>query len=446
MNRLHNKKHNTINLSPPSLLALGFLSFIVIGTLLLKLPIAHYGELSWINALFTATSAVTITGLSVVNVGEAYTTFGKVVIMLLLQCGGLGFMTFAILAALSLSSNIGLKQQVMAQETIGQTSLSKVSLTIKGVLLYSLFFEALGTVILTIAWMQEYDFAHAFFYAAFYSVSAFNNGGFSLFPNSLMSFSEHYFITFTISILYIIGGIGFVVLMDIKRKHRWKKLSPNSKLILSTIVGLNLAAFIVIWALEASNPLTLAGMSLGDQAVNAWFHATVPRSSGFNSLDMASMSDASTLVTMVLMFIGGGSLSTAGGIKVGTFIIVILSVITFLRRSEELRVFNHSVSKVTSFKAFAVVSITGILIFLGLFTLLILEPNKEFLDLLFEAVSAACTVGLSRGITSELQPASLISLILLMFAGRLGPLTLAYLIATPKKSRLKHPPADIQIG
>ncbi|MBO6152472.1 MAG: potassium transporter TrkH [Acinetobacter sp.] len=446
MNRLHNKKQNTINLSPPSLLALGFLSFILIGTLLLKLPIAHYGELSWINALFTSTSAVTITGLSVVNVGEAYTTFGKVIIMLLLQCGGLGFMTFAILAALSLSSNIGLKQQVMAQETIGQTSLSKVSFTIKGVLLYSLFFEALGTVILTIAWMQEYDFAHAVFYAAFYSVSAFNNGGFSLFPNSLMSFSEHYFITFTISMLYIIGGIGFVVLMDIKRARRWKKMSPNSKLILSTIAGLNLVAFIVIWALEASNPLTLAGLSLGDQAVNAWFHATVPRSSGFNSLDMASMSDASTLVTMVLMFIGGGSLSTAGGIKVGTFIIVILSVITFLRRSEELRVFNHSVSKVTSFKAFAVVSITGILIFLGLFTLLILEPNKEFLDLLFEAVSAACTVGLSRGITSELQPASLIALILLMFAGRLGPLTLAYLIATPKKSRLKHPPADIQIG
>lgn len=446
MNRLHHKKQNTINLSPPSLLALGFLSFILIGTLLLKLPIAHYGELSWINALFTSTSAVTITGLSVVNVGEAYTTFGKVIIMLLLQCGGLGFMTFAILAALSLSSNIGLKQQVMAQETIGQTSLSKVSFTIKGVLLYSLFFEALGTVILTIAWMQEYDFAHAVFYAAFYSVSAFNNGGFSLFPNSLMSFSEHYFITFTISMLYMIGGIGFIVLMDIKRARRWKKMSPNSKLILSTIAGLNLVAFIVIWALEASNPLTLAGLSLGDQAVNAWFHATVPRSSGFNSLDMASMSDASTLVTMVLMFIGGGSLSTAGGIKVGTFIIVILSVITFLRRSEELRVFNHSVSKVTSFKAFAVVSITGILIFLGLFTLLILEPNKEFLDLLFEAVSAACTVGLSRGITSELQPASLVALILLMFAGRLGPLTLAYLIATPKKSRLKHPPADIQIG
>ncbi len=446
MNQAQNKNPNTVNLSPPSLLALGFLSFIVVGTLLLKLPISHHGELSWLNALFTSTSAVTITGLSVVNVGDAYTTFGKVVIMLLLQSGGLGFMTFAILAALSLSSNIRLKQQMMAQETIGQTSLAKVSFTIKGVLLYSLFFEAIGTLILTIAWMPEYDFSRAFFYAAFYSVSAFNNGGFSLFPNSLMSFADHYFITFTISMLYIIGGIGFVVLMDIQRTRRWKKLSANSKLILSTIAGLNLFAFIVIWALEANNPLTLANMSMGDQALNAWFHATVPRSSGFNSLEMANMTDASTLVTMILMFIGGGSLSTAGGIKVGTFIIVVLSVITFLRRSEELTVFNHSVSKTTSFKALAVVSITAILIFLGLFTLLILEPSKNFLDLLFEAVSATCTVGLSRGITSELQPASLFALILLMFAGRLGPLTLAYLIATPKKSRLKHPPADIQIG
>ncbi|WP_180173189.1 TrkH family potassium uptake protein [Acinetobacter sp. YH12029] len=444
--KLHNKQRNTINLSPPSILALGFLGLIIIGTLLLKLPYSHHGDLSWINALFTATSAVTITGLSVVNVGEAYTVFGKVVIMGLLQCGGLGFMTFAILAAMSLSPKIGLKQQIMAQETIGQTSLAKVTMTIKGVLLYSLFFEMVGTVILTIAWMQEYNFNQALFYAAFYSVSAFNNGGFSLFPNSLMSFADRYFITFTISMLYIIGGIGFLVLMDIKRNKSWKKLSTNSKLILSTIAGLNVFAFITIWLLEANNAATLATMSLGDQALNAWFHATVPRSSGFNSLPMESMSDASSLITMLLMFIGGGSLSTAGGIKVGTFIIVVLSVVSFLRREDELRVFNHSVSEKTTFKALAVIFITVTLIFIGFFSLLLLEPDKRFLDLLFEAVSAACTVGLSRGITSDLQHASLVALMLLMFAGRLGPLTLAYLIATPKKSRLKHPPSEIQIG
>ncbi|WP_180056875.1 TrkH family potassium uptake protein [Acinetobacter sp. YH12227] len=444
--KLHNKKQNTINLSPPSILALGFLGLIILGTLLLKLPISHHGDLSWLNALFTSTSAVTITGLSVVNVGEAYTVFGKIVIMGLLQCGGLGFMSFAILAAMSLSPKMGLKQQIMAQETIGQTSLTKVSMTIKGVFLYSLFFELIGTVILTIAWMQEYNFNQALFYAAFYSVSAFNNGGFSLFPNSLMSFADRYFITFTISMLYIIGGIGFLVLMDIKRNKSWKKLTTNSKLILSTIAGLNVVAFVVIWALEATNPATLANMSIGDQALNAWFHATVPRSSGFNSLPMQSMTDASSLVTMLLMFIGGGSLSTAGGIKVGTFIIVVLSVISFLRREDELRVFNHSISEKTTFKALAVIFITVTLIFFGLFSLLLLEPRHHFLDLLFEAVSAACTVGLSRGITSELQPASLVALMLLMFAGRLGPLTLAYLIATPKKSRLKHPPSEIQIG
>lgn len=440
------KQHRTINLSPPSLLALGFLGLILIGSLLLMLPIAHHGKISWLEAIFTATSAVTITGLSVVNVGEAYTVFGQIVIMFLLQCGGLGFMTFAILAVMSLAPQLGLKQQVMAQESIGQTSLKKVSFTIKAVFLYSLFFEAIGMLILTLAWLKEYQFSDALFYAAFYSVSAFNNGGFSLFPNSLMSFSGQYLITFTISMLYIIGGIGFLVLMDVKEHKRWRKLSTNSKLILSTILGLNLSAFIVLWLLEASNPQTLGLMSLGDQAVNAWFHATVPRSSGFHSLPMEQMSDASTLVTIFLMFIGGGSLSTAGGIKVGTFIIVVISVISFLRREDEIRLFNHSIPEKTTFKALAVVCITAALIMMGFMSLLILEPEQDFLDLLFEAVSAACTVGLSRGVTEELQPVSLIILMLLMFAGRLGPLTLAYFIATPKKSRLKHPPSEIQIG
>ncbi|AXQ22645.1 potassium transporter TrkH [Acinetobacter wuhouensis] len=443
---LINKNHNRINLSPPSLLALGFLSFIVIGTLLLKLPFSHKGDLSWLDALFTATSAVTITGLSVVNIGDSLTTFGQVVVMLLIQCGGLGFMTFAILAALSLSSKVGLKQQIMAQETIGQTSLARATFTVKGVFLYSLFFEAIGTGILTMAWSNYYDLDRAFFYALFYSISAFNNGGFSLFPNSLMSFSDQYMVTLTISLLYIIGGIGFVVLMDIKRAKRWKKLSTNSKLILSTIAGLNLFAFIVIWSIEASNPLTLAPMSVGDQALNAWFHATVPRSSGFNSLEVSSMTNASTLITMVLMFIGGGSLSTAGGIKVGTFIIMILSVRSFLKRSSEITVFGHSVSHQATFKALAVISITSLLILIGFFTLLVLEPNKKFLDLLFEAVSAACTVGLSRGITEDLHAGSQIALICLMFAGRLGPLTLAYLIATPNKSRVSHPNTEIQVG
>lgn len=421
------------------------MGFIIFGTLLLKLPFANTGHVSWMDALFTATSAVTITGLSVLNIHESFTLFGQTIILLLIQSGGLGFMTFAILAALSLSPKVGLKQQMMAQDSLGQTSLSKVTFVAKGVVTYTLIFELIGTIILTIAFTPSYGFARGLYYAVFYSISSFNNAGFSLFSNSLISFQSNYMICITVSILYTLGGLGFLVLMDIKQNKNGK-LTPNSKLILTTITVINLIAFILIWALEAQNPHTLGVLSVGDQALNAWFQATVPRSSGFNTIDTGAMTNSSSLLMMLLMFIGGGSLSTAGGIKVGTFVILVLSVISFLRRTDEIRIFNHSVAHETTYKALAVTAITSILIFMGFFIILLLEPKADFMNLLFEVVSAACTVGLSRGITPELHNGSLFILSLLMFAGRLGPLTLAYLIATPKKSRLKHPQANIQIG
>lgn len=439
-------KNRTINLSPPSLLALGFLGFIILGTILLQLPVAHHGEISWMTSLFTATSAVTITGLSVVPINEVYTVFGQLIILLLIQLGGLGFITFAVLSALSLSPKMGLKQQLLAQNAMGQTNLSNITLIAKAVILYTLFFEGLGFIILSITWYPEYGLLKGCFYALFYSVSAFNNAGFSLYGNSLIEFQQHTPIFFIISFLYILGGIGFVVLMDIKRHKKWRKLSANSKLILSGILIINLVAFLLIWLLEAQNTATLGHMNILDQITHAWFQATVPRSSGFNSIDTAAMTNASTFLTMLLMFIGGGSLSTAGGIKIGTFIILILSVIAFLRRHEEVLIFNYSIAPEQVFKALAVTAVTSMFIVMGIFTLLILEPKIHFIDLIFEVISAACTVGLSRGITDQLQPISLVILMFLMYAGRLGPLTLIYLIATPKKSRLKHPPSDIQIG
>ncbi len=219
------KPHKTLNLSPPSLLALGFLGFIVFGTLLLKLPIANNGHVSWMDALFTATSAVTITGLSVLNIHESFTLFGQVIILLLIQSGGLGFMTFAILAALSLSPKVGLKQQMMAQDSLGQTSLSKVTFVAKGVVTYTLLFELIGTVILTTAFTPIYGFARGLYYAVFYSISSFNNAGFSLFSNSLVNFQSNYLICITISLLYTLGGLGFLVLMDIKQNKKWKNLA-----------------------------------------------------------------------------------------------------------------------------------------------------------------------------------------------------------------------------
>ncbi|QER39869.1 potassium transporter TrkH [Acinetobacter suaedae] len=440
------KSQKILNFSPPALLAMGFLSFIILGTILLKLPIAAEVEVSWLQALFTATSAVTVTGLAIIDTGTGFTLFGQIVILLLIQLGGFGFMTFAILAALSLSPKLGLKQQIMAQDSLGQTSLSKVTFVAKGVVIYSLIFELIGTLILTIAFTPIYGFAHGLYYAVFFSISAFNNAGFSIFSDSLMSLQSHYIICLSISFLYILGGLGFLVLMDIKQNKRWKKLSLNSQIVILATLILNLVAFILIWILEANNTLTLGTMSATEQMTNAWFQATTPRTAGFNTLDTASLNDSTTLLVMLLMIIGGGSLSTASGIKIGTFIVLILSVVAFLKRNDEVRLFRHSISKENTYKALAVALITGLLIFVGFFVILLLEPKLQFLDLLFEVISAICTVGLSRGATGELHDGSLIVIITLMFAGRLGPLTLAYLIATPRKSRVKYPSTNIQIG
>ncbi len=441
-----NFKHKIVNLSPPSILALGFLAFIVLGTLLLKLPFSHHGDLPWMSALFTSTSAVTITGLSVVSINTTFTLFGQLIILALIQAGGLGFVTFTILAALSLSPKLGLKQQIFAQNALGQTSLSNVTAIAKGVLIYTLFFEFIGFIILSIAWYPEFGLVQGCYHAFFYSISAFNNAGFSLFADSLLGLQNQLVICLTISALYITGGIGFIVLMDMKQKRSWRKLSTNSKVILSSMLIINLISFTLIWSLEANNPLTLGHMDGAQQAAHAWFQATVPRSSGFNSVEISQMTNASTFLTMILMFIGGGSLSTAGGIKLGTFVILILSVVAFLRRNDEVNVYHRSISPKLIYEALSVAFITCLFIFLGMFLLLIFEPKMHFIDLMFEVVSAACTVGLSRGITDQLHNSSQLILIFLMFAGRLGPITLVYLIATPKKSRLKHPSAHIQIG
>lgn len=439
-------KRNKVNLSPPSMLALSFLVCIIVGTILLKLPIAHKHDITWIEALFTTVSAVTITGLSVVNIGETFSITGQFIILGLMQMGGLGFMTFAILAVMSFSKKVALKQQLMAQDSLGQTSLSKVGFIARGVFIYTLFFELIGFVILSYIWSWYYPVKDAMYYALFYSVSAFNNAGFSLFSDSLVSTVYSPFLFITISILYIIGGLGFLVLMDVKRQKRWKKLTTNSKVILSGMLFINLFAFCIIWAIEAKNPATIGTMSLGDQAVHAWFQATVPRSAGFNSVHTGELMPSTSFLTMLLMFIGGGSLSTAGGIKVGTFVILCLSTISFLRRHEEVYIFKHAIAPQTVVKALAVTLITCAMVCMGMFLVLVFEPKHNYLDLMFEVVSASCTVGLSRGITGELSNPSLIILMILMFMGRLGPLTLAYLLATPKKTRIQHAEADIQIG
>ncbi|MBU2115275.1 MAG: TrkH family potassium uptake protein [Gammaproteobacteria bacterium] len=435
----------TLALSPPAVLALGFAALIILGALLLLLPIATTAPLSLLQALFTATSAVTVTGLVVVDTGSHFTVFGQVVIAMLIQAGGLGFMTFAVVAVVSLGAKIGLAQQKIAQEAMNQTSLAQVAQTAKAVLLYSLVIELIGVVLLTLVWFSELGFATALYHALFYTISAFNNAGFALNSASLMPYAGSVPVNLIITSLFIIGGIGFTVLIDLKKQRRWQQLSVNTRIILLATLLINVMAFLLIWLLEANNPATLANLSVKDQALAAWFQAVTPRTAGFNTLDYSQMTDASNVLTLLLMFIGGGSLSTASGIKLGTFVVLIMATYAFLRRRDDVTLLKRNIANTQVLKALALTFVSMSLVFIAIFVLTALE-DAAFMDIAFEAVSALSTVGLSRGLTGNLSVAGQWVVIFLMIAGRLGPLTLAYFLATPKKRKTRYADTKIQVG
>ena len=435
----------SLTLSPPTVLALGFLALVVVGALLLSLPAATRHPITVLQALFTATSAVTVTGLIVVDTGTQFTLFGQCVIALLIQAGGLGFMTFAVVAAASLGVKVGLSQQKIAQEALNQTSLAQVTQTAKAVLFFSMMIELVGMGGLTVVWWPEYGFSNALYRGFFYSVSAFNNAGFALHSDSLMHYAGSIPVNLVITALLIIGGIGFSVLIDLKKHRHWYQLRTNTRVILLATLIINLSAFCLIWLLEARNPATLGSMPLKEQALAAWFQAVTPRTAGFNTVDYRAMTDASNILTLLLMFIGGGSLSTASGIKVGTFVILIMATYTFLRRRDEVTLLQRTVPHSLVLKALALVFISMGCVFTSTFVLSITE-RAPLLDIVFEVVSALSTVGLSRGLTAELSTPGQLLLIVLMITGRLGPLTLAYFLATPRRKRIRYAETRIQIG
>jgi len=297
---------STLQISPPAVLFIGFLVLITIGALLLMLPVAAVAPTSLIEALFTATSAVTVTGLVVLDTGTHFTYFGQVVIAVLIQAGGLGFMTFAVVAAISLGAKLGFNQQLVMKEALDQTSMDKVITTAKFVILYSFVIELVGFVLLTSVWWQEFGLGEAAYQSFFYTISAFNNAGFALRGDSLSAYSASFSVNMIITALFIIGGIGFAVLIDVKTNLRWRKLSLNTRVVLLATLVINLAAFFLVWLLEANNVNTLASLPIGEQALTAWFQAVTPRTAGFNTLPIDQLTDATTTLTIFLMFIGGG--------------------------------------------------------------------------------------------------------------------------------------------
>lgn len=431
--------------SPPMVLAGGFLALIVIGTLLLLLPIAAPQPLSVFEALFTATSSVTVTGMMVIDLGSRLSYFGQSVVMVLVQVGGLGFVTFAVVAALTLGKKISLKQQALVLEAFNQTSVSKVTKTAFAVIKIAIAIEFIGLFILTLWWWREASFLDALYSALFHTVSAFNNAGISLYDDNLARYVDDPVTILTITLMVILGGIGFTVLTDIGRTRGWARLRPYTKLILMGTLALNLLGFAIIWALESHNPNTLAPLSLKGQALAAWLQTVATRTAGFSSVDISLLSDPAALIMMLLMFIGGGSLSTASGIKLGTFIVLLAAAHSYIFQRSEVVLLKRSVSSETVQKSLALLLVTLGMGFIATVLISIFE-NLPLINIMFDVVAALSTTGLGRNLAPHLTTPSQAILMLLMFMGRVGPLTLVYSIATQRRSRIRYPETEMQVG
>ncbi len=442
---MNHSKWETIQLTPPQVLALGFALVILLGTVLLKLPISTKVEISWMDAFFTAASATTVTGLSVINIGTTLSVFGECVMIVMMQIGGLGLMTFAIFVLILLGKKIGLKERLIVQESFNQTSIGGVIRLVKILFIFTIAVELAGTIILSLKWIPVYGAVRGVFYSLFHSVSAFNNAGFSLFSDNLMGYSHDGLVNLVITLLIITGGLGFTVLVDLANKRNFKNLKLHSKIMLIGTFVLNVTAILFLFLLEYSNEATIGSMPLGEKLWVSYFQGISPRTAGFNTIDIGGMTDGSLLLIMLLMFIGAGSASTGSGIKVTTFIVIVWSVFAYIRGRKEPVMFERTIHQTVVFKSLAVTMIGLFFVFLTAFLLTVTEDAPMSM-ILFESFSAFGTVGLSMGLTPDLSNAGRLLIIILMFIGRIGPLTLAFSFARTRTAKIRYPEEDIFIG
>ncbi|SDY12379.1 trk system potassium uptake protein TrkH [Evansella caseinilytica] len=431
--------------SPPQILALGFGIVIIVGTLLLKLPFSTTAPITWINALFTATSATTVTGLVVLDTGADFTLFGQIIIMILIQIGGLGLMTFAIITVLILGKRIGLRERLLIQEALNQHSIGGVVKLVKILFIFSVLIELIAAIFLSFRWVPEYGWGYGIFTSVFHSISAFNNAGFSLWSDSLSQYVGDPVINLLITVLFIIGGIGFTVVYDVMTTKKFRQFSLHTKIMLLGTVIINVVAMLVIFALEHSNPLTLGALSTGEQLWASYFQAVTPRTAGFNTIEIGDMNPGTIVFTLLLMFIGAGSASTGSGVKLTTFIIILLAVFTYLRGKQEPVIFKRRINNDVVHRSLAIVVISLIIVFVTIL-LLSTSENAPFIYIVFEAFSAFGTVGLSMGLTDELTFFGKQVIIILMFIGRIGPLTLAFALAKSAKPSISYPKGDVFTG
>ncbi|SOH95642.1 trk system potassium uptake protein TrkH [Monaibacterium marinum] len=438
------KRFAALRMPPPAVLVIFYLIFIILGAFLLWLPISHHGDIGLDAALFTSTSAVTVTGLVLADTGAAFTGFGQGVIAALIQLGGLGLMTFAVLLLGALGIPVGMPQRLILREDLNQTSLSNLTYLARIILTIALVCEAIGAALLALVFVPELGW-RGVWQAIFHSISAFNNAGFALHADSLSQWVGNPLVNIVIPALFILGGLGFIVVGDIYQKRQWRKLTLHSKLMLLGTGILIIWGSVMFGLLEWTNPSTLGSLTTGDKLWASWFQGVTPRTAGFNTIDTGGMHDSATLLTMTLMLVGGGSTSTAGGIKVTTLCVLLLATVAFFRRQKTLHAFGRSLGVDEVMKVLALTTISMLLVLTGIFVTSI-NHDGEFIDLAFEVTSAFGTVGLSRGTTGELDGIGRSIIIAMMFIGRVGPLAIGFFLATRSAPRVKYPSGQIYLG
>ena len=398
---------------------------IAFGTFLLTLPPATTDGrgLPVVDALFTATSATCVTGLTVINVSAVLTTFGQVVVLLLIQAGGLGVMTVTTLFVYAIGRRISLRSDMTISESLGQPRLASTGRLVKDVALLTLVVESVGALILTAAFSADFPLGRALYYGVFHSVSAFCNAGFSLFGPNLMDYVTNVPVSLTTISLIVVGGLGFVVLSEIMAIRRRRRLSLHSRVVLKATVVLIAVGTLSVLAFEFANPATLGALSPGGKFLAALFQSVTPRTAGFNTVAVGSLLQPTLLILTILMFIGASPGSTGGGIKTTTFVTLLASIRSALRRREDVEMGERRLPQETTTKAWVITALSAGVVLTAIIILLATE-GAPLMDVTFEAVSAFGTVGLSTGLTPKLTVAGRVLLSLVMYAGRVGPLTL----------------------
>ncbi|WP_050769581.1 TrkH family potassium uptake protein [Thermosinus carboxydivorans] len=436
-------------LTPYQVLVLGFAGLIFVGALLLTSPLASTSgkPTPFVDALFTATSAVCVTGLVVVDTGSHWSLFGQLVIITLIQIGGLGIMSMATLIALLIGKKIQLRERLIMQEALNQLTMAGVVRLMIYVMKTTFIIELIGGTILAIRWFADYG-PRGIYYGYWHAVSAFCNAGFDLFGDfrSLTGYVDDLTVNIVITLLIILGGIGFTVIADVWDNRRFSKFSLHTKLVLTVSAFLIIFGAAVISLLEWNNPDTLGGLSWQGKLLASYFQSVTPRTAGYNTLDIGKLESGTLFFLIILMFIGASPASTGGGVKTSTFGVLVLAIAAQISGKNDVEIFQRRIPVATVYKAFTVVFLSALLVILVTLALTVTE-QAPFLNILFEVVSAFGTVGLSTGITPTLTVAGKLWLILTMFAGRVGPVTLALAIALrARKGALQLPEGRVIIG